>query len=378
MQRRSFVALLSAPVVRGFAKNDRVAIAGAGIIGASIGYHLARRGAQVTIFEKQRPGAGATQNSFAWINSFSKQPRSYFELNVLGIDGWRRWTHDLPDLKIQWGGSVQWHPPGAESVRLAKDVARLEQWGYNAHSIDPAEIEKLLPGISPGPAAAACFAEQEGTVDPVQALSVVLDAARRAGAKVEYPAEVTGMSISETRVRRVETTRGSFETDYLVLAAGVDTPRLAKMAGVNVPLKESPGVLAHTKPTARLLDRLALAPGANMKQNPDGRIVTGIDFGGSPVKDTSAAYGRDLLRNARRFLANLKEPELETVTLGYRVLPVDDHPIVGFAKQCPNLYIAAMHSGITLSPIIGQFAASEILDGASVDLFAPYRPSRFA
>ena len=66
------------------------------------------------------------------------------------------------------------------------------------------------------------------------------------------------------------------------------------------------------------------------------------------------------------------------MTLGHRVLPKDDHPIVGFTGRCPNLYIAAMHSGITLSPMIGQVAAMEILDGASVDLLAGYRPSRFA
>jgi glycine/D-amino acid oxidase-like deaminating enzyme len=66
------------------------------------------------------------------------------------------------------------------------------------------------------------------------------------------------------------------------------------------------------------------------------------------------------------------------VTLGYRVLPKDDYPIVGFVDSWPNLYLAAMHSGITLSPFIGQVAAAEILDGISVDLLRDYRPSRFA
>jgi glycine/D-amino acid oxidase-like deaminating enzyme len=60
------------------------------------------------------------------------------------------------------------------------------------------------------------------------------------------------------------------------------------------------------------------------------------------------------------------------------VLPRDEYPIVGFTARCPNLYIAAMHSGITLSPLIGQLAAAEILDGSSVDLLRDYRPSRFA
>jgi glycine/D-amino acid oxidase-like deaminating enzyme len=90
MNRRSALALLSATVAKGSAKNDRVVISGAGIIGASIAYHLVKLGANVTVLEKQRPGFGATEDSFAWINSFSKQPRSYSDLSLYGIADWRR------------------------------------------------------------------------------------------------------------------------------------------------------------------------------------------------------------------------------------------------------------------------------------------------
>lgn len=368
--------MLTAVAARGSAKNDRVVICGAGIIGASIAYHLVRRGANVTVLEKQRPGAGATAKSFAWLNSFSKTPRSYYDLNLFGILGWRRWSLEMADLRVQWGGSVQW-AAGNEAERLRQNVRRVEQWGYAAHLIEEAEIPGLLPGVVAGAMDAACFAEQEGTVDPMEALSTVLTNTQRMGAKIEYPCEVTGISISGGRVRGVETSRGKMEADFLVLAAGVDTERLARMAQVRVPLKESPGLLAHTAPAARVLNRLALAPGANIKQNPDGRIVTGTDFNGAASIDTSRAFGEKLLENARKFLPRMAGTKLETVTLGHRVLPTDDHPIVGFAANCPNLYIAAMHSGMTLSPLIGQVAAAEILDGAEVDLLKDFRPSRF-
>ncbi len=377
MNRRSAIAALSATIVKGFAIEDRVVIVGAGIMGASIAYHLSKRGARVTVLEKQRPGAGATEKSFAWINAFSKLPRSYYDLNLYGIAGWRRLSLEIADLQVEWGGSVQWaRPEEAEAMR--KNIARLEQWGYAAHRVDESEIQKLLPGCAPGPVAAACFAEQEGTVDPMQALGSLLKSAQKLGTTVEYPCEVTGISAAGGRVRGVETTRGQIEADFLVLAAGVDTPRLAAMLQVDVPLKESPGLLAHTAPAPRMLERLAFAPGANIKQNPDGRIVTGSDFGSASTLDTSKEFGEKLLEKARRFLPRIKETHLETVTLGHRVLPKDDHPIVGFVKSYPNLYVAAMHSGITLSPLIGQLAAAEILDGISVDLLKDYRPSRFA
>ena len=384
MHRRRILELLSSSLIAGIpgraARQDRVIIAGAGIIGASIAYHLARRGAHVTVLEKSRPGAGATEKSFAWINAgFAKQPRAYFDLNLLGVLGWRRLCLEFgPDLKMQWGGSVRWVPSAGEAADLRSQVRNHEQWGYAAHMIEPGEITRLVPAIDPGAAAAACFCDQEGTLDPVHALNTYLQHARQAGATVEYPCEITGISLSGGRVRGVQTTREPMETDFLVLAAGNDTPRLAAMAEVNVPLKESAGLLAHTAPFPRVLDRVAFAPGANIKQNPDGRIVTGVDFKNSTDHDTSRESGLRLLGKAQPFLHKLKDAQLETVTLGYRVLPRDDYPIVGFTRRAPNLYVAALHSGMTMSPIIGQAAAAEILDGVTLDILAPYRPARFA
>jgi glycine/D-amino acid oxidase-like deaminating enzyme len=376
--RRTLLKLASASVIAALPSRAGntppqrlITIVGAGIIGASIGYHLAKRGAQVTILERQRPAAGATQNSFAWLNAF-KQPHPYYELNLLGVLGWRRLCGEIgKDLEVQWGGTVQWSPSGAPSTALGKTVEMFRKWGYPAHLIDESEISRLLPGVTPGPLGAALFSELEGTVDPVQATNVLLKKAQQFGAKVEYPCEVTGIGNG-----RIISSRGTVESGVLVIASGVDTPRLAQMAGIRVPLKNSPGLLAHTAPHARLLDRIALAPGANIKQNPDGRIVTGTDFGASAITEASREAGTALLKNAAQFLPKLKEASLETVTLGHRVLPEDGLPIVGFVS--PNLYIAAMHSGMTLAPIIGQVAATEILDGASVDLLTPFRLSRFA
>ena len=384
MHRRTLLKLFSAPVITGFRlgaaepRPHRVVISGAGIIGASIAYHLAQRGAQVTILEKQRPGSGATRNSFAWLNA-SKQPRSYYELNLMGMLGWRRLCTEIgAELQIQWGGSVQWVPPGAGVASLQKRAQQFEQWGYPISLVDQEEFARLLPAVSPGSFGSAAFSSLEGTVDPMHALIVLLHKAQQFGAKVEYPCEVTGLDMAADRVRVVQTTQGPMEADVVVLASGVDTPRLAQMAGVNVPLKESPGVLAHSTPQARILDTVALGPGADIKQGLDGRIVTGRDFGPSTTTDTSLDAGKKLLKNAEQYIEKLKGVPVESVTLGYRVLPQDGFPIVGFPERRPNLYIAAMHSGMTMCPIIGQLAAMEILDGTTVDLLASYRLSRFS
>ena len=70
---------------------------------------------------------------------------------------------------------------------------------------------------------------------------------------------------------------------------------------------------------------------------------------------------------------------IDRVSLTRYPYPKDGHPIIGFAERVPNLYIAVMHSGATLGPLIGQLAAAEITGTASeeeVALLKPYRLGR--
>src|ERR1700733_14830160 len=94
---------------------NRIVVVGAGILGASIAYHLVKRGASVVIVEAVRPGAEATEKSFGWINeTFSKPPREFFDLDQLGLAGGRPLEIELGgELKVQWGERVAWPPAGA-------------------------------------------------------------------------------------------------------------------------------------------------------------------------------------------------------------------------------------------------------------------------
>jgi len=202
------------------------------------------------------------------------------------------------------------------------------------------------------------------------------------GGEVRYPFPVDALQLEGGRVTAVRSGESSFEASTVVLAAGVATERLADMAGISVPLKESQGVLVHTRPQPKLIDRVVLAPGVHCKQKLDGRVVVGgqiVAGAGTAVtqKPEPNEDGQRILREAARILPGVRGVAVERVTVGHRVMPVDEYPVVGFSERCPNVYIAAMHSGVTLAPLIGQFAALEILDGARVNLLDPYRPSRF-
>ncbi|EQB01945.1 hypothetical protein L288_17135 [Sphingobium quisquiliarum P25] len=360
-------------------ESRQVVVIGGGIIGAVIAYHLAKSGAKVTVLEKEKPAAGATEKSFAWLNAGSKRPRPYHMLNLLGIMGWHRLQAELGTdvLPMQWGGCVDW-TAGEDAAKMREAIARQQAWGYPVRAIGAAEITRLLPGVTPGPVDFASFAEAEGTVDPVLATRVLFDAAKRYGAKIEFPVSVTGFDQAGGQVKRVLTDKGPIACDNVALAAGLACEPLAAMLGAKVPVITSTGVLAHTEVKPMALPRLAFGPGANIKQNPEGSFVTGSSFGGTPDVKATRETGEALLAFARKYVPAIGEAKLSDVTLGHRVLPKDSYPIVGALPSCGNVYVAAMHSGMSQGPLIGQLAAVEILGGPKADLLDTFRPDRFA
>lgn len=370
-------------------------VVGGGIIGAGIAYRLARRGADVTVLEREGPGAGATGRSFAWLNAhYSKQPFHYHELNRLGIAAWHALEHEAGGaLDIQWSGALEWYPEGSNAEEMTRLIPRLQAWGHPVRPITAEEIRRLEPGVVPGPVAAAAFAECDGMLDPVRAAAWLLEAARKAGARVVYPSLVKGFELKDRRIHAVLTSEGAIAADAVVIAAGVDTPALCERVGARVRLIPAPGLLVHTAPAPRLVSRVVVAETAHVKQYADGRVVLGDDFGPPktpahgqligtpqdfPSDEIRAIHAQRLVRQAREYLGGLADATVERLTLGWRPMPADGLPVLGFLDACPNAYVAVTHSGVTLAAILGQLVTAELLDRVRVESLDPYRPSRFA
>jgi glycine/D-amino acid oxidase-like deaminating enzyme len=352
-------------------KAPRIAVIGAGIVGASIAYHLARRGAPVTLYDRGRAAGQATEKSFAWINATWGNPEPYFRLRILGMSEWRRLEDELGGaLGVAWQGCLSWDLADHE---LEDFCRRHAAWGYDVRLVERAEIAALEPRLIAPPARAA-YAAGDGTIEPVPATRALLTATTSLGAAVRLDTEVTDL-VAGTGLR-VETSAGTLETDICVLAAGVGTAALCACVGLELPMRSSPGLLVHSKPIAPLLRHVVEAPGLHMKQERS-RIVAGSDFGGGPAPNDVEAEGLRLLELVKQHVHGAGDLQLDRVTVGMRPMPEDGMPVVGFAPGVARVYLATMHSGITLAPAIGRFAAMEILDGARIELLEPYRPERF-
>lgn len=350
-----------------------VIVIGAGIIGASIAWHLTRAGARVTVISDSAPGGIATPNSFAWINASWGNPEPYFRLRTRAMAEWTRLAGDLPGLPLSWCGGLCWDLSAADMETYATQHS---SWGYGIERVDRATAARIEPNVAQLPDFALHVA-REGVAEPVAATKALLADAERHGARV-VSSTVTSLVRTGGRITGVDTSHGLIAADDVVIAAGVGSPDIAATAGITLPIETPPGLIVHSRPYKKLLNGLVLAERLHMRQTSEGRIIAGSDFGGAEPGMDAEATALELFAALKASLRDSDGLELDFHTVGFRPTPIDGFPIIGRAEGTDGLYIAVMHSGITLAPAVGLFASREILDGERDPLLAPYGLSRFA
>lgn len=371
-------------------KTPNVTVVGAGIVGAAIAYSLAKRGIAVTVVDKGRPGGGATSHSFAWINATAKHPVSYHNFSLRSLCLWDRFAKGLDtDVGLRWGGQLEWASTEEGAAELESKAQQLQAWGYPCRIIDAAQMAQLEPGLSSRRVTTAVYCELDGMVEPAAAAEACIRAAAKHGAVIKLETEVTGLSIKSgsNTVDAVVAGEESIAADIVVLAGGVDNTLLAAMAGVTIPQEDSPGVVIRTSPIAqRLLSNVSVVyappldpgrPEIHLRQCLDGTAMIGEGTQESLARDDTQEHADELLARAAEYFPSLRGASAVPVPVGYRPMPLDGFPVVGFSPKAPNIYLALTHSGVTLAPLLAQLATMEIADGAQVELLGDYRPSRF-
>lgn len=385
-------ALVMPNVALAHPKRPRIGIIGGGIIGASIAAQLSQAGAEVILFEKERPAAGATQASVGWINPVIEDEH-YVRLRLASMDAWleddRHWG-----LGALWGGSISWADGDKKAETLRSKGDLLKGSRNEPQYLTAAQIKKMSPNIIPGDAMRAAFyLPRDGHVDPVVATNRYLEAAKKNGATIIHPCEVTEILLEGTRLKGVRTTKGDFNLDQLVTAAGTDTPKMMSLVGKRLELMHAPGLVIHTTPQPVETKMVYAASGVmEFKQYADGRFLASYTAGPPnlpqhaeilkkqiPYPDEYLAehHARMLIGKVAVHMPGIGKADPARILLGFRPKPLDNRPIIGPVPGIDGVYVVVTHSGVTLAPILGRYTAQELMRGTMPPLLAPYRPERY-
>jgi glycine/D-amino acid oxidase-like deaminating enzyme len=275
---------------------------------------------------------------------------------------------------------------------MKAEALEFSQAGYDAQIIDTARLSELAPHVQLGDFHVATFNSMDGHIDPVATTRRIIEVAARTGVEAVYPCTVEGLRFENQRLVGVATSKGHYDVDRLVVAGGVDSPVLLAEAGYTLPMIHAPGILMHSGQTEAVLQRVVESPNTYFKQYRDGRIVGNDGYYAPNIPEHAAIlagptempreiqemHGKRIFEAIKTKLPPAAKASYSHLTLGYRPMPGDRMPTVGPVPGNPDVYVAVMHSGVTLAPIMSQYIARELMYGDTISELAPYRPDRFA
>ncbi|MCS6882243.1 MAG: FAD-binding oxidoreductase [Oscillochloridaceae bacterium] len=353
----------------------QVAIIGAGVIGASIAYHLTLRGCtDVLILEKEEAEvSGSTARSAAGV-------RHQFS-NATNILLSRYSIQKLRTFDEEVGGHAELHLVGylflvnnaATWEQYQRNVALQRQLDVRVEVLSPEEAARFVPGMRTDDLIGATFGPDDGFCDPYGIAMGYLRAAQRMGARILRGVAVTGFEIRGGAVSGLRTTHGGIACDIAVNAAGPWAGEVAALAGLDVPVRPYRRNIYMTTPFPQIPDPIPFTvdvgsgfymrhegPGLLMgRSNPDepSSFNTTVDWDWLDHVLEAGLYRFPVLQQAglatSQCWAGL-----------YEITP-DHNPILGRHPDLANYVDASGFSGhgIMHAPATGMLIAEEILDG---------------
>jgi glycine cleavage system aminomethyltransferase T/glycine/D-amino acid oxidase-like deaminating enzyme len=218
----------------GLPEQASVVVIGAGIVGNSMAYHLCRLGWKDVVLLDKGPlpspgGSTGHASNFIYLVDHSK------EMTKFTLESVRQYK-ELGVFTESGGIEVARTPERAEELK--RRIASAKSWGIEpVELLTPAEVGKLVPFINEDLILSGFYTPGVGVVDSLQAGTLMRQRAQEMGAlTVSASTEVAGIDVVDGRIVRVRTDRGDVRTDTIVIACGVWSPRIARMAGASIPL----------------------------------------------------------------------------------------------------------------------------------------------
>jgi sarcosine oxidase, subunit beta len=365
-----------------------IVIVGAGVMGASIAFHLARRGAKnIVVLDKDHVGRGGSGRSSALVRMHYSFP-SEVQMALISLKMFENWNDVVGQRgEFRKTGFVRIVHPN-ETERLKKNVAMQRALGAKVDLIDKHALHDLEPDWNVTEVELAAYEPNSGYGDGAAVAGDFLTSARDLG--VIYCPRTQVTSLNE-RLNGVTTDKGAISCSLVIVAAGPWTRPLFRQAGYDLPIECEYHQVAilRNAPDMRSggLACIDSVTATYFRSDGQDKFLVGDFYGKRPIdpdnfpQRASDESLEEIIERTCRRIPKLAAAEVMRGVTGVYDMTPDSRPLLGEVPGLNGLYICAGFSGMgfKISPAIGLLMSELLLDGEakSVDIHA-FRPNRFA
>jgi glycine/D-amino acid oxidase-like deaminating enzyme len=385
-------------------------VIGGGIVGSATAYHLAKRGASVTLLEADQLASGATGRNLGYIWVHTRRPGPELEL-VMHL---RRELESLPDalgddFGLRTEGGLLYAHTETQLAILRDFVAQRRADGVDVRLIDGHEARSLAP-ILPDTVVGASFCPLDAQMESTRYVRAFAAGAQRAGAEVREGVAVRAFEREGSRITAVVTDAGTLTPGRVVVAAGAWTPFLLRQLGVDVPIHPMRLQIVQTEPMAPQLGPVLYGPAAVKQylifrelpsfvseafaneaearhgrilleaacQRADGSYLLGcaMDYPGFDWSPDLAGVAL-IAEGMTAALPALRDARFARAWAGILPFTTDNLPIIDAVPGFDDVYVAAGHVfGNGAGPTTGRLLADLICGGEPIMDMTPFRADR--
>ena len=371
-----------------------VMVIGAGAIGSSVAYHLAKRGYKTALVEKSNIASGTSSHCDAVALICDKDPGIDTQMGYSSIERYLELQDELSyDFEFHQRGClyVCETEPEMEAAKQYVDAQVAD--GYDMRMMDTKEIFDMEPNLARD-LIGGFWSDPDCSMNPYKLCYAYADAGKRLGMDILTHHELKGITLEDGQVAALVTDQGTYKTERIINCAGVWAPFIGQMVGIDIPIKPRKGIVMISERGVPIVNQKIQEFGYMMSKFEDlnfKRNVSDIvernnvamvieptdasnvliggnrDFHGYNI-DTEIEVMQAVAERAIRFFPILKDINCIRTYSGLRPWVVDHLPIVSEVDGIPGFYIAAGHEGdgISLSAITGKMV-SQLVAGEDTD-----------
>lgn len=363
-----------------------VIVIGAGLHGCSTALHLARRGVEVTVLEKDHAGRHASGVNAGGVRRLGRHPAE-IPLSVAAMELWHR-IGDLvdDDCGFESHGQVKVAENEAEFETLQQRVAEVRALGFtHGELVDQKELRAIVPAIA-NHCIGGIVARADGAAIPYQTTLAFKRKAESLGALIVETVRVIGLQRSDG-VWRVETADGMhYEAPIIVNCAGAWADRIAAKLGEAVPLEAHALMLMISGRLPPFVKPVVGATGRplSFKQFSNGTVLIGGGYRGRAERDVNGTeldfVGLSLsAQTVWDLFPIMRGAEIVRCWAGIEARMPDDIPVIGPSSTSAGVFHGFGFSGhgFQLGPIVGNIIAELVTTGRTNLPIEPFNISRF-